>query len=136
MVTMDRPARRRDRAVSAFDPVAGGFGLVEVIVALSLLAIAIMSVAAGAAFSSVVLQNAETIEQAARIAELVIDSVSAASAPASGTRTQGMFTTRWGTDAGAIQVTVSSIAAPTRDLVHVVATATPVLDTVPCDACR
>ena len=52
-----------------------GFGLVEVIVAMTLLGIGMLSIGAGAAFASRVVGMAETEEGAARLAATVLDSL-------------------------------------------------------------
>lgn len=52
-----------------------GFGLIEVVVALTLVAVAALSIAATGAFSQRLLHRAEIIEEGQRMGEVVLDSL-------------------------------------------------------------
>ena len=75
-----------------------GFGMVEVVVAMTLLGIGVISVSAGAAFSSRLLSLAETEERAARLAAAVLDSLAALPEWTAGTAVQDRLRAGW--DAG------------------------------------
>jgi prepilin-type N-terminal cleavage/methylation domain-containing protein len=91
-----------------------GFGLVEVIVAITLIGIGVMSVAGSAAFANRTLQNAEDQEAAAQLAANVLDSLSYAVPVIAGTRADGRLTARW-TPTGADSVRVDIIRTDSPD---------------------
>ena len=107
-----------------------GFGLVEVIVAMTLLAIGIVSVGAGAAFSTRVLRTAENEEDAVRIAESILDSLMSVPQATSGSAVSGRFLARWESGGSEFTVTITPLdgAAASFSAVSVLP---PVLDTLP-----
>ncbi|HEX6693564.1 MAG TPA: type II secretion system protein [Longimicrobiales bacterium] len=72
-----------------------GFGLVEVVVAMTLLGIGVLSIAAGAAFASRIVSIAETEESAARLAAAVLDSLAVLPSWTDGAVDAGRLHARW-----------------------------------------
>jgi prepilin-type N-terminal cleavage/methylation domain-containing protein len=113
-----------------------GFGLVEVIVAMTLLSICVMSVASGAAFSTAVLRRAEEMEGASRAAESVLDSVKRGMAAGRGAVDRDNYHVRWEQDRVALSVAVSLRSDSAHVIFTIGALSTPALDTVPCVTCQ
>ncbi|MEO5511847.1 MAG: prepilin-type N-terminal cleavage/methylation domain-containing protein [Longimicrobiales bacterium] len=111
-----------------------GFGLVEVIVAMTLLAVGVVSVAASAAFASRMLRISEDREAASRIASALIDSLTAVHDAAGGERDMGRFHVSWGASSmpGSLRVTITSRELPLVPVVLVESVAMPPLPLVPC----
>ena len=112
----------------------GGFGLVEVVVAMSLVAVGVMSVGAGAAFSTRLLRTSENHEDAARIAEALLDSIAYAPMHEDGTLSEGRFDARWEADNATVHVTIRQRDTG-EDVLGILAVIAPVLDTLPCALC-
>lgn len=113
-----------------------GFGLVEVIVAMTLIAVGVMSIAAGAAFSSRLLRIAENEEDAAHIAETIIDSIAYSGTRASGASDVGRFHAEWTAAASTVLVDVTIRDMPDMPPVTLRLDVPPRLDTLPCVTCN
>ena len=86
-----------------------GFGLIEVIVATTLLGVGVLSIAAGAAFASRTVSIAETEEAAARLAAAVLDSLAVLPSWTGGTLAGDRLLARWdaGSAGGEARVVIS-----------------------------
>ncbi|NJD11734.1 MAG: type II secretion system protein [Gemmatimonadetes bacterium] len=78
----------------------GGFTLVEVIVATTLLSVAVLCVAASGTLASSLLRTAQREEAAARVAQSLMDSLVLTPDPRAGTRADGPMTVTWSAAAG------------------------------------
>lgn len=76
-----------------------GFTLVEVLVALTLLATAVLGIAAGSTWAASLLTRAERIDSAAVVAASVLDSLRAAATPGPGQANAGDVALLWALDA-------------------------------------
>ncbi|MGH7468701.1 MAG: type IV pilus modification PilV family protein [Longimicrobiales bacterium] len=72
-----------------------GFGLVEVVVALTLVGVALLGVAGSALLAGTLLRQAEASERGAMEALQVIDSLAQTSTPSSGERSTDRFHISW-----------------------------------------
>lgn len=113
----------------------GGFGLVEVIVAMTLIAIGIMSIAAGAAFSSRLLRIAENGEDAARIAEVLIDSIAYSGTGGAGSADIERFHAQWTAAGSGVRLDMTLRDSPDISPLSFVVDIPPRLDTLPCSDC-
>jgi type II secretory pathway pseudopilin PulG len=78
----------------------GGFTLVEVIVAISLLTLAVLTFAASVTVAAAMLRSAGREEAAARLAASLLDSLLLEPAPGSGSVRNGDLTAEWSGAAG------------------------------------
>jgi prepilin-type N-terminal cleavage/methylation domain-containing protein len=83
------------------------FSLVEVIVAITLIGVAVASVTASSAFASRALRAAEDREAVVRLGASLLDSLTAMNGPVAGTRSYDQFDAQWEADAGGIRVTIT-----------------------------
>jgi prepilin-type N-terminal cleavage/methylation domain-containing protein len=83
-----------------------GFGLVEVIVAMTLLGVGVLSIAAGAAFASRIVSIAETEENAARLAATILDSLAVLPSWTDGVTDTDRLHARWSAGAAGDEATV------------------------------
>jgi prepilin-type N-terminal cleavage/methylation domain-containing protein len=117
-----------------------GFGLVEVIVAMTLLAVGVVSVAASASFASRLLRVSEDREAASRIAAALMDSLAALPNAGSGERDVERFHVEWGAGSasGTIRVVITNRDLPVPPVVYLESVALPSLPLVPCEqpACQ
>lgn len=72
-----------------------GFGLLELILALTLLSVGVLALAAAALTAQQNIATADATERAARTAAMVLDSLMTVASPASGSRSAGDVTTLW-----------------------------------------
>lgn len=85
-----------------------GFTLVEVLVATTLLSVAILTLCATGALACGLIRTAQKEEAAARIAGTLLDSLMHAASPGSGTLAEGGVVVAWKAEAsGAITLSVS-----------------------------
>jgi prepilin-type N-terminal cleavage/methylation domain-containing protein len=112
-----------------------GFGLVEVTVTVALLSIAVMSVTANAMFTQRLLRRAEVEEDAARLAETLLDSLSSLPAESSGSSDTGRFHVQWNRQVDDVVVTVTERESVDGQRISFHAVLAPQLDTLPCDPC-
>lgn len=85
-----------------------GFTLVEVVVALTLLSVAVLSMAASGGMAAQLLRTAEREEAAARLAGSLLDSLVLVPQPGTGTLTRDHLLGRWqGSRGGTVEVWVS-----------------------------
>lgn len=108
-----------------------GFGLVEVIVAMTLLGIGVLSVAGSAAYATRMLRIAEAREQATRIAEILLDSLAFSGSAASGERNVEQFHIQSSAADGSILVHVASIPDTTIVSLRFEAAQLPALPALP-----
>ena len=73
----------------------GGFGLIEVLVALTLLGVALLGVAASSLFAARLLRRADDSERGALEALQILDSLAQETAPAAGARSTGRVRLAW-----------------------------------------
>lgn len=83
-----------------------GFGLVELVVALMLLATGLLALTGAAAVAQRSLTTARALEEGTDAAAAVLDSLLREPGPASGERTLGRTRTRWSVDADSVAVTI------------------------------
>ena len=88
----------------------GGFALIEVIVALTLLSVGLLGIAGSAALAGRLMREAEADEQASTEAAQVLDSLTQQRAPTSGFRQAGRVRLTW-------TVNTDSTGTSTIDLV-------------------
>jgi hypothetical protein len=73
----------------------GGFGMVELVVAMTLLAVGVLGLAAAAALASRSLNSSAATDRATRAVAAVLDSLVHVVAPSAGERTADGVTVRW-----------------------------------------
>ncbi len=111
-----------------------GFGLVEVVVAITLLGIGVMSVGASAAFASRILRMAENQEAAARLAGALVDSLAMAASAVAGESGADRFRAVWRTGSDGELTVVVVMRDPPHDTVASAAITLAVpLPRLPCE---
>lgn len=81
-------------------------GLVELVVALLLLAIGLLALTGAAAVAQRSLTTARALEEGAEVAAAVLDSLLREPSPLPGERTLGRTTAQWSVDADSVAVTI------------------------------
>jgi Tfp pilus assembly protein PilV len=112
-----------------------GFGLVEAVVAMTLVGVGVMSIAAGATFSTRLLRIGENEEDASRIGEALIDSISHASVRSAGAADIDRFHAQWTVSLTEVQVDVVLRDPPDNSPVTLRLDLLPRMDTIPCGDC-
>ena len=84
----------------------GGFTLVEVVVATTLLAVGVLTLAASGGLAAGLIRTAQREEAATRLAGTLLDSLALASQPGSGSVTSGALQAHWEIDGRTIELAV------------------------------
>ena len=85
-----------------------GFGLIELIVSLTILAVGVLGLAAAAVLAQRSFTAAETTERAARVAGALLDSLAAEASPTSGMRAARGMTVRWLVAQDSVQTSITA----------------------------
>jgi prepilin-type N-terminal cleavage/methylation domain-containing protein len=112
-----------------------GFGLIEVTVALVLVAVAALSIAASGAFAQRLLRRAELEEEGERAGELLLDSLAAYHATAGGVRIDSRIRVEWTSSASFVLADVAARDTVIGFRIQLRADLVPTLDTLPCPSC-